>query len=88
MEQFRALDQQAEELLDQLSKDEVAQCARLLAHRVVDYRLRFGAIEHESALGLLAAMEVDPSSRLVEVAQLLLDQLIAVRDGNPANGLH
>jgi hypothetical protein len=83
-ERFKALQEAAEELLTQLSKDEIAQCARLLALELVDYRRQFGALEHAGRVGLVARMEIEDASLLCEATEVLLDHLSKIRDGNPS----
>jgi hypothetical protein len=88
---FLALNETAEELISQLTKDEIAQCMRLLALKLVDYRRRFGSIDHDERLGLIAQTELseDNAARLCEATSVLIEHLSRTRDGNTnSNGLH
>ena len=60
-----------------------ADCLRILALHLGDYRLRFGAIPEQDLLGLLGTTEIsdDQARTLREGMELLVGYLVSVRDG-------
>ena len=80
---FKAYYTLAEQLLDPMTKEQLADCLRTLALHVADYRSRFGEIPRQDLLSLLGATEInDDEARLLrDGMELLVGYLASVREG-------
>jgi hypothetical protein len=69
-------------LIDELSKEQLAECARLLALHIADYQQRFGDIPRGDLLSLLGTVELtDEQCRLLrDGMQILAGYLGSMRD--------
>jgi len=81
-QEFKAYYALVGELIEELSKEQLAECARLLALHVADYQQRFGDIPRSELLSLLGTVELtDEQCRLLrDGMQILAGYLATVRD--------
>ncbi len=77
----------AAKLVNEVSKEQVAECARMLALHLADYVQRFGDLPRNDALSLLGVTEIDDkrAALLSEGMQILVGYLAVVRD-QPSEG--
>jgi hypothetical protein len=68
-DQFESYAAVADQLIDELSKLQLAECARMLALHVADYRRQFGEIPHTDLL------------RLADTIKIGAEQAALLRDG-------
>jgi len=82
-DQFEAYATIADQLINELSKPQVAECARMLALHVPDYRQRFGEIPHADLLHLGDVVQIgDAQAALLrDGMEVLVGHLGNVRDG-------
>ena len=82
-DQFEAYATIADQLIDELSKAQIAECARMLALHVADYRQRFGEIPHADLLHLGDVVQIgdDQAALLRDGMEVLVGYLGNVRDG-------
>ena len=66
-----------------MTPEQLADCLRVLALHVGDYRLRFGAIPGQDLLALLGTTEIsDQQARMLRAGmEVLVGYLASVRDG-------
>ena len=78
----------ADKLIDELSKEQLAECARMMALHLADYVQRSGDIPRSDLLSLLGAAEVsDKQAALLKHGmQMLVGYLGAVRDAPEDDG--
>ena len=57
--EFKAYYALSAKLIDAMTKEQVAECARLLALHLADYRQRFGDVPHRDLLTLLGVVEIN-----------------------------
>jgi hypothetical protein len=83
LSQFKAYYSLADRLIDAMTPEELAECLRMLALHLADYRLRFGDIPQQDLLSLLAATEItDDQARLLrDGMELLVGYLATLRAG-------
>lgn len=80
-QQYYAL---ADQLIDQSSKDDVAECARLLALNLAHYEMRYGALPLDDTLAALSATE--PNDDQAELLTRGMENLVGLL-GNVLSGL-
>jgi hypothetical protein len=82
-DQFEAYATIADQLINELSKPQVAECARILALQVADYRQRFGEIPHADLLHLGGRVQIgdEQAALLRDGMEVLVGYLGNVRDG-------
>jgi len=73
----------ADQLIRSMDQEQLAECLRMLAVHVVDYRSRFGELPRQDLLGLLGATKLnDEQARLLRDGMVLLvGYLASVREG-------
>ena len=73
----------ADKLMAAMTPEQLADCLRVLALPVGDYRLRFGGIPGQDLLGLLGTTAInDEQARVLrEGMEVLVGYLASVRDG-------
>ena len=73
----------AGQLIDELSKVQLGECARMLALHVADYRQRFGEIPHADLLHLGDIVQIgdEQAALLRDGMEVLVDYLGNLRDG-------
>ncbi len=59
LDEFRTFYELADRLINEASKDDVAEAARLLALNVAHYQLKFGALPLENFADMLRAESID-----------------------------
>ena len=65
LDEFKSYYSLADQLIDAMTTEQLAECLRVLALHVVDYRSRFGEIPRQDLLGLLGVREIsDDQARL------------------------
>jgi len=71
-----------------MTPEQLADCLRVLALHVGDYRLRFGAIPGQDFLSLLGTTKIsdDQARMLREGMEVLVGYLASVRDGWEVEG--
>lgn len=74
----------ADRLIDQSSKEAVAECARLLALNLAHYEMRFGALPLDDTLAALSAAE--PNDDQAELLTRGMENLVGLL-GNVLSGL-
>jgi hypothetical protein len=82
-DKFKSYYALADELMGTMTPEQLADCLRVLALHVGDYRLRFGEIPGQDLLGLLGTTEIseDQARMLREGMEVLVGYLASVRDG-------
>jgi hypothetical protein len=82
-DEFKAYYALADELMRSMTREQLADCLRVLALHVGDYRLRFGEIPGQDLLGLLGTSKIsDAQARMLrEGMEVLVGHLASVRDG-------
>lgn len=81
-DQFESYAAIADQLIAELSKAQLAECARMLALHVADYRRRFGEIPHVDLLGLADVVQIgdEQAALLRDGMEVLVGYLGKVRD--------
>jgi hypothetical protein len=83
--EFKTYYSLSSKLIDDMSKEQLADCARLLALHLADYRLRFGDIPQRDFLSLLGIVEItDEQARLLREGMELLAGYLASLPEGPA----
>jgi hypothetical protein len=82
-DEFKSYYALAGKLMAEMSPEQLADCLRVVALHVGDYRLRFGEIPGQDLLGLLGTTEIsDDQARILrEGIEVLVGYLASVRDG-------
>ena len=82
-DEFKAYYALADRLMGTMKPEQLADCLRILALHLGDYRLRFGEIPGQDLLGLLGTTEIseDQARILREGMEVLVGYLASVRDG-------
>ena len=83
IEEFKSYSALANQLIDAMSKEQVAECLHVMAVHLAEYQRRFGEIPRPDLLELAGAIELnDQQARLVrDGMELLVGYLASVRDG-------
>jgi len=83
LDQFKSYYAVANQLIESMPKEQLADCLRLLAVYVAEYRSEFGEIPKQYLLELLGATEInDSQARLLRDGMgLLVGHLASVRTG-------
>ncbi len=83
IDEFKSYCALANRLIDSLTKEQLAECLRVVAVHLADYQRRFGEIPRPDLLELAGATELnDDQARLVrDGMELLVGYLASVRDG-------
>jgi hypothetical protein len=81
--EFKSYAALADQLIDAMSKEQVAECLRVMSVHLAEYERRFGQIPRPDLLELAGATELnDKQARLVrDGMELLVGYLASVRDG-------
>jgi hypothetical protein len=74
----------ADQLIEQSSKEAVAECARLLAMNLAHYEMRYGALPLDDTLAALSASE--PNEDQAELLTRGMENLVGLL-GNVLSGL-
>ncbi len=79
---FKAYYSLADKLMASMTPEQLADCLRILALHIGDYRLRFGEIPGHDLLGLLGTAKInDNQARILrEGMEVLVGYLASVRD--------
>ena len=82
-DEFKSYYALADQLMGSMTTEQLADCLRILALHVGDYRLRFGAIPGKDLLALLGTTKIsDDQARILrEGMEVLVGYLASVRDG-------
>jgi hypothetical protein len=82
-DEFKSYYALGDRLIETMSPEQVADCLRMLALNLADYRFRFGDIPRQDVLDLLGATEItDDQARLLrDGMELLVGYLATVREG-------
>lgn len=82
-DEFKSYAALANQLIDAMSKEQVAECMHVMAVHLAEYERRFGQIPRPDLLELASATELnDQQTRLVrDGMELLVGYLTSVRDG-------
>jgi len=82
-EEFKSYYALGDRLIEAMSPEQLADCLRMLALHLADYRFRFGDIPRQDVLDLLGATEIsDNHARLLrDGMELLVGYLATVREG-------
>lgn len=82
LDQFESYAAIADQLIAELSKRELAECARMLALHLADYRQRFGEIPHADLLRLADVVKIgdEQAALLRDGMETLISYLGNVRD--------
>ena len=82
-DEFKSYYALADKLMAVMTPEQLADCLRILALHVGDYRLRFGEIPGQDFLGLLGTTKIsgDQARMLREGMEVLVGYLASVRDG-------
>ena len=82
-DQFESYAAIADQLIAELSKAHLAECARMLALHLADYRQRFGEIPHADLLHLADVVRIgdEQAALLRDGMEMLVSYLGNVRDG-------
>jgi hypothetical protein len=83
LDEFKSYYALANQLMGAMTPERLADCLRILALHVGDYRLRFGVIPGQDLLALLGASQInDNQARMLrDGMELLVGYLASVRDG-------
>ena len=81
--EFKSYYALADQLMKAMTSEQLADCLRILAPHLGDYRLRFGEIPGQDFLALLGTTKIsDDQARLLrEGMEVLVGYLTSVRDG-------
>ena len=82
-DEFKSYYALADKLMAAMTPEQLADCLRVLALHVADYRLRFGEIPSQRLLALIGVTEIsdDQARMLREGMEVLVGYLASVRDG-------
>jgi hypothetical protein len=82
-DEFRSYYALADQLMGGMTPEQLADCLRILALHLGDYRLRFGEIPGQDFLALIGTTKIsDDQARLLrEGMEVLVGYLASVRDG-------
>jgi hypothetical protein len=82
-DEFKSYSALANQLIDAMTKEQVAECLHVMAVHLAEYQRRFGEIPRPDLLELVGATELnDHQTRLVrDGMELLAGYLATVRDG-------
>jgi len=82
-DEFKSYYALADQLMAAMTPEQLADCLRVLALHLGDYRLRFGTIPGQDLLGLLGTTEIndDQAGILREGMEVLVGYSATVRDG-------
>ena len=82
-DEFKSYYALADQPIEAMRQEQLADCLRILALHVADYRLRFGEIPGQELLSLLGTTEIsDAQARMLrEGMEVLVGYLASVRDG-------
>ena len=82
-DEFKSYYALADQLMGAMTPEQLADCLRILALHLGDYRLRFGEIPGQDFLALLGTTKIsDNQARLLrEGMEVLVGYLASVRDG-------
>ncbi len=82
-DEFKSYYALADKLMASMTPEQLADCLRILALHIGDYRLRFGEIPGQDLLGLLGTAKItDNQARILrEGMEVLVGYLASVRDG-------
>src|SRR5262245_28258713 len=83
IDEFKSYCALANQLIDAMSKERIAECLHVMAVHLAEYQRRFGEIPRPDLLELAGATELnDDQARLVrDGMELLVGYLASVRDG-------
>jgi len=83
IDEFRSYSALANQLIDAMDKEQIAECLRVVTVHLADYQRRFGEIAKPDLLALAGATELsDDQARLVrDGMELLVGYLASMRDG-------
>ena len=83
LDEFKSYYALADQLMQAMTPEQLADCLRILALHLGDYRLRFGEIPGQDFLALLGTTKIsDNQARLLrEGMEVLVGYLASVRDG-------
>ncbi|MDA3870083.1 MAG: hypothetical protein PF589_09105 [Gammaproteobacteria bacterium] len=84
LESFRQYHRLADQLIEKTSKDDVAECARLLAMSIAHYQSKFGELPLSETLAMLDAGE--PNAEQLDLLSNSMEILIGVL-GTVASGI-
>ena len=82
-DEFKSYYALADKLMAAMTPEQLADCLRILAFHIGDYRLRFGKIPGQDLLALLGTTKIsDAQARMLrEGLEVLVGYLASVRDG-------
>ncbi len=82
-DQFESYAAIADQLIAELSKAQLAECARMLALHLADYRQRFGEIPHADLLHLADIVKIGDEQAMLlrDGMEMLVSYLGNVREG-------
>lgn len=83
LDEFKSYYALADKLMGTMTPEQLADCLRILALHIGDYRLRFGEIPGQDFLALLGTTKIsDDQARLLrEGMEVLVGYLASARDG-------
>ena len=83
LDEFKSYYALSDRLIEAMSPEQLADCLRMLALHLADYRFRFGDIPRQDVLDLVGATEInDAQARLLrDGMELLVGYLASVREG-------
>ena len=83
LDEFKSYSALANQLIDAMAKEQVAECLRVMAVHLAEYERRFSQIPRPDLLELARAIELnDQQTRLVrDGMELLVGYLASVREG-------
>lgn len=86
-DQFESYAAIADQLIAELSKAQLAECARMLALHLADYRQRFGEIPHADLLHLADIVKIgnEQAALLRDGMEMLVSYLGNMQDGMDEN---
>ena len=82
-DEFKSYYALADQLMGSMTPEQLADCLRIPALHIGDYRLRFGVIPGQDLLALLGTTKIsDAQARILrEGMEVLVGHLTSVRDG-------
>jgi hypothetical protein len=86
LKEFKEYYSVSAKLINDMSKDDLAECARLMALQIADYRQRFGDIPNRDLLGLLGVESLTSEQYAATGRDGNPDRVSWVRDGAAAGG--
>ena len=83
IDEFKSYSTLANQLIDAMAKERIAECLHVMAVHLAEYQRRFGEIPRPDLLELAGATELnDQQARLVhDGMELLVGYLASIRDG-------